>query len=52
MHGVKRIVICSSVVACQNLDDESLISAKYWTDPNGKEVEAYEQSKTQAEKAA
>ena len=53
-HGVKRIVITSSVAAIYKPTDlkQTSFSRNDWTDVKSKAVGAYEKSKTLAEKAA
>ena len=54
MHGVKRIVITSSIVAISKPTDtkKTDFTRDDWTDVNLKSVGAYEKSKTLAEQAA
>lgn len=52
--GVKRVVLTSSVAATSPPADSApgVTDETVWTDPKGKGVSAYQQSKTLAEKAA
>ena len=53
-HGVKRVVMTSSVAATSHNPGagDSIADETVWTDPKGRGVGAYAQSKTLAERAA
>ena len=50
--GVERVVMTSSVAAVVGGAADGVLDETRWTDPNGKDVGAYSQSKTLAERAA